>query len=115
MSSLSRKVSRQLLWGYFFFFKRKAKSLETHSTENRTGRGIEPIGKKFGDIPKPINLFIWEGGGWVGREGGKGLTSFLFVPILLITHLQDLLVLLASRRMQRGWWRAGRQPWEPGS
>lgn len=56
------------LFYFILFLKRKAKSLETHSTENRTGRGLEPIGKNFGDIPKPINLFIWEGGGGVGRE-----------------------------------------------
>lgn len=52
--------------------------------ENKTGRGIEPIGKDFGDNPKPVNLFIWEFGG--GLEGGKGSS-------LSVTHPQDLLVL----------------------
>lgn len=78
--------------------------METHSTENKTGRGIELIRKNFGDIPKPINLFIWENG--VGVGGRKGVERFPFYPPPLITHLQDLLVLLASNRMQMGWWLA---------
>lgn len=97
MSSLSRKsscreLSRQLRLGYFFFFFRKDKSLETHSAENKTRRRTESTGKNFGDIPKPINLFIWEGRVGLGREE-KRLNpvstfsfqpSFLFIPTAVI-------------------------------
>lgn len=62
---------------FFFSFKEGIKVQRLIQTEN-TGRGIEPIGKDFGDNPKPINLFIWEFG--AGSGGWKGVGQFPFVP-----------------------------------
>lgn len=80
MSSLSRKVSRQLLWGYYFFFLKKGRLKVWRRIQLKTEQEEElsRLERTLGTFLNPLIYLFGRVG--VGSGGRKGVDQFPFCP-----------------------------------